>query len=115
MAIKQTIFRRVESILGALLVALGIIFLLNNVDALLTSVSPAASAAQDDTTSALLGFGLAGLHAVQSYTFDRAHFFSALHGILVSFWPLALVLIGMVLMRDFFAQCFAAHKTRAGS
>lgn len=115
MATKQRAFRRVESILGCVLLVIGVIFLSNNVDAMLASAGPAAGHAQDDTTSALLGFGLAGLHAVQAYSFDRAHFFSALHGILVSFWPLALVLIGVVLMRDFFALCVAAYRTRARS
>jgi hypothetical protein len=43
--------------------------------------------------------GLAGLRAVQVYIFDHSHFLSALQQILVSFWPLLLVVVGAVLMR----------------
>jgi hypothetical protein len=115
MATQRKSFRRVESPLGATLLAIGVYFLLTNVDALVASASPAPGHSQEDAASALLGFGLAGLHAVQTYAFDRAHFLSGLHGMLVSFWPLALVLIGVILMRDFFARCFAVYKARVGS
>jgi hypothetical protein len=112
MAKQQTSFRRVESLLGAALLVLGVFFLFTNVDALTASVSRTAGHSQEDASSALLGLALAGLHATQAYAFDRAHFLSALHGILVSFWPLALVFVGVLLMRDFFAGCFAAYKAR---
>ena len=96
---------------GALLV-LGVFFLFTNVDALMASVSRTAGHTQEDASSTLLGLALAGLHATQAYAFDHEQFMSALHGILVSFWPLALVLVGVLLMRDFFTGCFAAHKAR---
>jgi hypothetical protein len=112
MATQKRSFRLVESLLGTSLLALGVFCLFTNVDALMASVSRTAGHSQEDASSTFLGLALAGLHATQAYAFDHAQFLSGLRGILVSFWPLALVLVGVVLMRDFFARCFAAYEAR---
>jgi len=115
MATLRKSLRRLESLLGAALLVIGVYFLFANVNALVASLSPVAAHSQEDVSSALFGLGLAGLHAIQTYAFDHAHFLSGLREILVSFWPLAVVLVGVILMRDFFARCFYVYKARVGS
>lgn len=46
----------------------------------------------------MLDLGLAGLRAVQTYLFEPSSFQAGLHQILVSCWPLALVLLGAALL-----------------
>jgi len=50
--------------------------------------------------------GLAALHAAQTYAFDHARFSSSLQQILVSFWPVILILAGVLLLRDVFRASF---------
>jgi hypothetical protein len=48
---------------------------------------------------ALPALVLATSHAAQAYAFDHQGFLSVLEQILVSFWPLFLVMLGAVLLR----------------
>jgi hypothetical protein len=48
--------------------------------------------------NATVQLGLAGLHAAQAYFFDHASFRSGLQQILVSCWPLILVILGTALL-----------------
>jgi hypothetical protein len=115
MAVKQKSSRSVKWILGITLLSLGFLFLFSNLDALASSLGRAAGQPQEDASSTVLDLGLAGMHAIQAYAFDHAHFLSSLRGILVSFWPLVLVLIGAVLLRDVFMHWLAIFTSSAGS
>ena len=89
--------KRLSATAGAILLSAGLLFLLTSVDELTAQVgngfhSPAGLL---DTA---LAFGLTGLRAVQTYFFDQPSFQAGLHQILVSFWPLALVLAGAGLL-----------------
>ena len=55
-----------------------------------------------DLVRSVAAISLAGLHAVQAYTFDHAGFLSSLLQILVSFWPLVLIFVGAVLLQRTF-------------
>jgi len=49
---------------------------------------------------AAVEIGLAGMRAVQTYLFDQATFQAGLRWILVSLWPLILVIIGATLLQN---------------
>jgi hypothetical protein len=53
------------------------------------------------------------LRAAQSYVFDHPSFLSGLQQILVSFWPLILVIVGIALLGQLFGKHFAADNGSA--
>lgn len=114
MAKQMTTSRGLKAIVGAGLLALGLLLLFANFDGIAARLngsftSPAISPAVPEGT--LIEIGLAGMRAAQSYFLDRPSFLSGLQQILVSFWPLILVILGMTLL----AQLFAKHFSRNGS
>ena len=64
---------------------------------------------------ALPALVLATSHAVQAYAFDHQGFLSILEQILVSFWPLILVVIGATLLRNVFGNRLPNNRARAAS
>jgi hypothetical protein len=114
MKAQQTSPRSLKSIAGAILLALGFLVLFANLDAVASQISSAAGVPAEQAPVMLPALVLATLHAVQSYVFDHAGFLSGLLQILVSFWPLILILLGGVLLRDAFRGLFADYKAGAG-
>jgi hypothetical protein len=113
MAKQSTSSRGLRAIAGAMLLALGLLLLFANFDGVAARVngsftSPAIS------SGTLIELGLAGLRAAQSYVFDHPSFLSGLQQILVSFWPLILVVIGIALLGQLFAERFAANENSTG-
>jgi hypothetical protein len=114
MAKQSTSSRGLKAIVGATLLALGLLLLFANFDGVAARlnngsiISPAAS-----SSSTLIELGLAGLRAAQSYVFDHPSFLSGLQQILVSFWPLILVILGMALLGQLFGERFAANENSA--
>jgi hypothetical protein len=106
MTARTTASRSLKSIAGVTACALGILLLFANLDGIVEQIHPTA-AAPSDALGILPALGIAGLHAIQAYTFDRAGFLSSLQQILVSFWPLLLVITGVVLLRNAFGGRFA--------
>lgn len=103
MATRQTSFRNTKAIVGSLLLSIGLFLSLANLDAV------AARASNSFTPPAgLLGtaleIALAALRAAQAYLFEPSSFHSALQQILLSFWPLILVIIGAALLRNTVSQ-----------
>jgi adenine deaminase len=84
---------------GAALFALGFVLLFANLDAVASSVSRILGTSQSSGMEAIPALILATSHAAQAYAFDHQGFLSVLQQILVSFWPLILVVIGAVLLR----------------
>ena len=114
MTAKQASPRSLRLILGAILLALGFLVLFANLDAVAAQISGAAGIPATHEPEALPALVLGTLHAVQSYIFDHSGFFSSLLQILVSFWPLTLIVLGGVLLRDAFRGLFANYKAGAG-
>ena len=116
MAKQMKTSRGLKAIAGATLLALGLLLLFANLDGVAARLdgsftSPAISPAV--STGTLLELGLAGFRAAQSYFFDRPSFLSGLQQILVSFWPLILVIMGMTLLWQLFSKHFAANNSSA--
>jgi hypothetical protein len=114
MKAKQASPRSLKSIAGAILLALGFLVLFANLDAVAAQISGAVGIPGAHEPDVLPAVVLGALHAVQSYVFDHSGFLSALLQILVSFWPLTLIVLGGVLLRDAFRGLFANYKAGAG-
>jgi len=98
MTTQRTSSQRLKSISGASVFALGLLLLFVNLDGAAAHVS-SLICTQAQASGMLSALGLAGLHALQAYTFDRTGFLSSLLQILVSFWPLILIAVGAILLR----------------
>jgi hypothetical protein len=88
-----------KKLLGATLLPFGLLLLLVNVESGLAASGSSfglASADVDDLPS--LAFSL--FHLVQSYFFDHASFLHGLGQILVSCWPIILILTAIVLLQN---------------
>src|SRR6266478_892430 len=115
MAAQQTSPQSLKSITGAILLALGFLILFANLDGATGQITSAVGTSPEPAQGMLPALALATLHVLQDYAFDHAGFLSGLLQILVSFWPLILIVIGAVLLRDVFWGRFAAYKAGACS
>lgn len=97
MAKRQTSLQSLNVISGAILVSVGLLLLFANLDQVAAQVRNPFTAPAP-SFGAMLDLGLAGLRAVQAYLFEPSSFQAGLHQILVSCWPLALVLLGAALL-----------------
>jgi predicted membrane protein len=111
---QQTSTRSLLSIIGAILLILGLALIFANLDALAVHVTNSFPAPTKNL-GMLPALGLAGLSAVHFYLSDHSRFFSALLQFLVSFWPLLLVAAGALLMRRTLAGRSAVRGTVTGS
>ena len=114
MAARQSSSQNFNSVAGAALIAVGLFLLFANLDAAAAPVTRELGLSSEGS-GALQAFGLAALHAVQSYTFNHAGFLSSLRRILISFWPVSLVLLGIVLLRNSLANRFMQFGSGAES
>jgi hypothetical protein len=112
MAAQQESSKSLKSVTGAAFVALGLLILFANVDGVVSCMSSFAGISAHEALAILPALGLAGLHTLQAYTFDRTGFFSGLQQILVSFWPILLVIFGVVLLRYAFKGRSEANEAR---
>ena len=115
MAAQQTTPRSLMSIAGAFLLAVGFLILFSNLDAAATQLTYATGNVGTRALETLPALILVLLHGLQVYVFDHAGFLSGVLQFLVSFWPLILIIIGAVLLRDAFWGRFAAYEAGAGS
>jgi hypothetical protein len=115
MATRQATFQSLKSLAGATLLALGLVLLFANLDGVAASLSSLAGISAREGLALLPALGLAGLHALQAYTFDQAGFLSGFLQILVSFWPLVLIFVGAVVLRRALARRSAALGAPEGS
>ncbi len=99
MARRYRLLRNLKSIAGAALIGLGLLILFGNLADATARLSRLAGIRADaiQTFGELIAVGLAASQAFQAYLFDRAGFLRGLCGILISFWPLLLVIAGMFL------------------
>lgn len=114
MTAKRTSPGALKPVVGALLLAFGLFLLFASLDELVAHIGNAAGASAQ-AVGTLFAVGLAALHALQAYMFDQARFLSGFEQMLVSFWPLILVIIGAVLLQDAFKGHVAACEVAFGS
>lgn len=101
--------KSLHAVAGAVLFSFGLTLLTANLDAVAAQVSTWFSSASGELGTAL-EIGLAGLRAVQAYFFDPSAFQAGFLSILVSLWPLILVIIGAILLHDAIGVRFAKAK-----
>ena len=96
-----------KSIVGGALVGLGLHILFGNLDRVAEQIKHMLGAAWE-TLGVLPSAVLAASQAVQAYGADHQGFLQSLlwigSWILISFWPLVLVIAGTVLLRNFFTE-----------
>jgi len=115
MATRNTASRSLKSIGGAVLLALGLVILSANLDGIAACASNFAGISTPQEPEIFPALGLAALHAAQTYAFDHARFLSSLLRMLVSFWPVILILAGVLLLRDVFRASFLGRGADTGS
>jgi len=115
MADRRATSQSLKSIAGASLIAFGLVILFANLDGVAASLSNCARVYVHEAVGILPALGLAALHAAQSYAFGHAGFLSSLLQILVSFWPVILILAGALLLRDVFRGSFSKQGADRGS
>lgn len=98
-----------HTVAGAVLFCFGLTLLTANLDAIAMQASSWFSSTPG-TLGAALEIGLAGLRAVEAYFFDPSAFQAGFLSILVSLWPLILVIIGAILLHDAVGVRFASSK-----
>lgn len=110
MTTRRTSSRGLKSTLGAAICSLGLLLLFVNLDGAADQVGVMLGT-RAGGPGLLATIGLAGLHAVQAYTFNHDAFLSVVYQILVSCWPLLLVIAGGMLLRSSFQGRFAPKYT----
>jgi len=99
----QTFFGRAKSLAGAALVGLGIFILQGNLDRAATQWRHLLSTTHGEALGVLPTVILAAPRILQAYAADHQRFVRGfLRDIFVSCWPLLLVAVGTVLLRDTF-------------
>jgi hypothetical protein len=109
MAKKQAWLASLKAIAGAILLPVGLLLFLANLDEAVAPISNSFVSPPAGSLGTALELGLAALRATQSYFFDPSKFQSGVQQILVSFWPLILVIVGALLLQLAFKGRFAAR------
>jgi ascorbate-specific PTS system EIIC-type component UlaA len=99
MTMRRTFLGRLKSIAGMALIGFGLLILCGNLADVAVRVSRLVgiSAEVSQTFGVVTAVGLAASQVWQSYVFDRRELLLGVWQILISFWPLLLVMAGTVL------------------
>lgn len=101
--------KNLHAVAGAVLFSFGLTLLTANLDEVAGQVSSWLPSGVG-SLGAVIEIGLAGLRAVEAYFFDPSAFQAGFLSILVSLWPLILVIIGAILLHDAIGARFASPK-----
>jgi hypothetical protein len=93
------------------LTALGVLLLFANFDAVADNLSR-PSASPVGALGSVFELGIAGLRAAQAYFFDHPSFQAGVRQILLSCWPLLLVMIGAGLLQHAVGKGLANSAAR---
>jgi hypothetical protein len=99
MARRYGLFQNLRTIAGMTLIGLGLFVLFDNVNEAAGRLSRVAGVSADSTQTfgELTVAGLAASRAIQCYLFDRVGFARGICKLLLSLWPLLLVIAGTIL------------------
>lgn len=101
---QQKFFGRAKSIAGAVLVGLGIFIFYENLDRAATQLSLLLGTIPGEALG-VMPVTLAASRVLQAYAADHQRFLQGfLQQVLVSCWPLLLVMVGTLLSRDAFTD-----------
>ena len=95
---------RIRAIAGGALVGLGVHILSGNLDTAADQLRDLLGNTAGDALGVLPSVVLASSQAAQAYALDHHGFLQCFLRMLVSFWPLLLVVSGTVLLGDVFAE-----------
>lgn len=112
MAQRHTSSGSLNETVGAILLSFGLLLLFANLGEVARQVSD-SFVSTAGSTGTVIALGLAALRTVQTYVFDPSTFQADLRGILVSCWPLILVIIGAVLLQNAVSRRFVSSGVRA--
>jgi hypothetical protein len=106
MARQHSLIQNLKSIAGVGLIGLGVFILFGNLTDAAAQLSYllGITAEGEKTLGVLNTVGLAASHALQAYLFAHKEFLRGLYRILISFWPLLLVIAGTALLPDGFTD-----------
>jgi hypothetical protein len=106
MARHHTLFLSPKSIVGTGFVELGVLVLLGNLTVAASRLGHllGVTGGEVDTLGLLTATSIVFARVLQAYLFDHTEFLRVLHQILLSFWPLLLVIVGTVLLRAGFTD-----------
>jgi hypothetical protein len=105
----QTWSKNLHTVAGAVLFSFGLTLLTANLDAVAVQASSWLPSTPGSLGTAI-EVALGGLRAVQAYLFDQSAFQAGFLSILVSLWPLILVIIGAILLHNAIGIRFANSK-----
>jgi hypothetical protein len=103
MAKQHKSYGNLISIMGGILVALGLHILLGHMSLEAAQLRHLLGIPAGETLG-LLPSVLAASQAAQAYGLDRPGFLEGLFELLISLWPLFIVIAGTALLRDFFTD-----------
>ena len=109
MAKPMTLSKNLHIVSGAALFSFGLTLLTANLDRVAAQASTWFSSTPGPLGAAV-EIGLAGLRAVEAYFFEPSAFQSGFLSILVSLWPLILVIIGAIHLHYATGVRFASAK-----
>ena len=104
MASQHKLSEGLKSVVGGALVGLGLHILFGNLDRVAEQLQHMLGTPAWETLGVLPSAVLAASQAVQAYGLDHQGFLQTLLWMLISFWPLVLVILGTALLRDFFTE-----------
>jgi len=111
MTIGQRGFRRFFPLIGLILLATGLTVLFAQVHPLAAQVWDRVGANADELGGFVPAAILTVNQAAQAWAFDRANLLSAFADMLLSCWPVILVISGVVLLRNAFSGMAAVRQT----
>jgi uncharacterized membrane protein len=102
MAKRRTIFQNCKSIAGSVLIGFGGFILYNNLAEAAVQLSRALGISVEaaNTLGVPIAVGLAVSHVFQAYLFNHHQFLRSFHHILISLWPVLVLMGGTVFLCD---------------
>ena len=101
---QHNISKNLKSVAGGILVGLGLHILSVNLAGDATQLRHLLGLPAGDALGLLPSVALAASQAAQAYDVDQQRFLGSLLQLLPSFWPLLLVIVGAILLRDALAD-----------